>query len=50
MVLEMIWRERLILVIGDQESQNQSKEDYQACTYQMVLVIARHEAGLCGGG
>ncbi len=48
-VLEMIRQRRLVLFIGDQESQNQLKEDYQARVHsdQQVLVIVRREAGPC---
>jgi hypothetical protein len=44
----MIRQGRLVLVIGGQESQNLLK-DYQARVHsgQMVLVIARREAGPC---
>jgi hypothetical protein len=40
---------RLVLVIRGQESKNKIKEDYQAQVHsdQMVLVIARWEAGSC---
>jgi hypothetical protein len=46
-VLEMIRRGRLILVIGDQDSQA-SSWDHQARVHsdQMALVMARREAGL----
>ncbi len=44
----MIRRERLVLVIEGQESQTSSR-DHQALVHsdQMVLMMARWEAGLC---
>jgi hypothetical protein len=47
-VLKIIRRGRLVLVIGGQESQTSSSDNQaQVPSDQMVLVIARREAGPC---
>jgi hypothetical protein len=47
-VLEMIRRGRLVLLIGGQESQLREGHQARVHSDQMVLVMARHEAGPVG--